>query len=146
MLNLGGRPGKTVSELADRLGCVERTVWRDLQLLETGGVPLTNERDGRHTRWFIPDGHTRSLRIPLTHDELLALHFGRHLLRWLRGTVFAQALQSALEKIEAGSPPPPCACSSNSTRASRPGRRASRNIRGSEKPSRSCGGRDQLLE
>jgi predicted DNA-binding transcriptional regulator YafY len=105
MLNLGGRPGKTVSELADRLGCVERTVWRDLQVLETGGVPLTNERDGRHTRWFVADGHTRSLGIPFTHDELLALHFGRHLLQSLRGTVFAEALQSALDKIEAGVSP-----------------------------------------
>jgi predicted DNA-binding transcriptional regulator YafY len=105
MLNLGGRPGKTVSELAARLGCVERTIWRDLQVLEAGGVPLTNERDGRHTRWFIADGHTRSLGIPFTHDELLALHFGRHLLQSLKGTVFAEALQSALDKIEAGVSP-----------------------------------------
>jgi predicted DNA-binding transcriptional regulator YafY len=105
MLNLGGRPGKTVSELAARLGCVERTVWRDLQVLEAGGLPLTNERDGRHTRWFIADGHTRSLGIPFTHDELLALHFGRHLLQSLKGTVFAEALQGALDKIEAGVSP-----------------------------------------
>ncbi len=105
MLNLGGRPGRTVPELATRLGCVERTVWRDLQVLESGGVPLTNERDGRHTRWFIADGHTRSLGIPFSHDELLALHFGRHLLQSLKGTVFAEALQSALEKIEAGVSP-----------------------------------------
>lgn len=105
MLNLGGRPGRTVAELASRLGCVERTVWRDLQVLEASGIPLTNERDGRQTRWFILDGHTRSLGIPFTHDELLALHFGRHLLRPLEGTVFQEALRSALEKIEAGVSP-----------------------------------------
>jgi predicted DNA-binding transcriptional regulator YafY len=105
MLNLGGRPGKNVPELATRLGCAERTVWRDLQVLEAGGVPLTNERDGRQTRWFMADGHTRSLGIPFTHDELLALHFGRHLLQSLKGTVFAEALQSALDKIEAGVSP-----------------------------------------
>lgn len=105
MLNLGGRPGKNVPELATRLGCAERTVWRDLQVLEAGGVPLTNERDGRQTRWFMADGHTRSLGIPFTHDELLALHFGRHLLQSLKGTVFAEALQSALDKIEAGLSP-----------------------------------------
>jgi predicted DNA-binding transcriptional regulator YafY len=105
MLNLGGRPGKTVPELAARLGCVERTVWRDLQVLETGGVPLTNERDGRHARWFLADGHTRSLGIPFTHEELLTLHFGRHLLQPLEGTVFAEALRSALEKVRAGISP-----------------------------------------
>ena len=105
MLSLGGRPGKTGPGLAARLGCVERPVWRDLQVLETGGVPLTNERDGRHTRWFIADGHARSLGIPFTHDELLALHFGRNLLRSLQGTVFSDALQGALDKIEAGVSP-----------------------------------------
>lgn len=105
MLNLGGRPGRTATELATRLGCAERTVWRDLQILESSGVPLTNERDGRQTRWFILDGHTRSLGIPFTHHELLALHFGRHLLHPLDGTVFQEALQSALEKIQAGITP-----------------------------------------
>ncbi len=105
MLTLGGRPGRTVAELAARLDCVERTVWRDLQVLEASGVPLTNEREGRHTRWFILDGHGRSLGIPFTHDELLALHFGRHLLRPLEGTVFQEALRSALDKIQAGVSP-----------------------------------------
>ncbi len=105
MLGLGGRPGKSVAELAARLGCTERTVWRDLQVLEAAGVPLTNERDGRQTRFFMTDGHTRSLGIPFTHDELIALHFGRHLLQSLKGTVFAEALQSALDKIQAGVSP-----------------------------------------
>lgn len=105
MLTLGGRPGRTVADLAARLGCVERTVWRDLQVLEASGIPLTNERGGRHTRWFIADGHTRSLAIPFTHDELLALHFGRHLLRPLEGTVFQEAMRSALDKVQAGLSP-----------------------------------------
>lgn len=105
MLNLGGRPGKTVAELAARLGCVERTVWRDLQILEAGGVLLTSEPDGRRVRYFMADGHTRSLGIPFTHDELLALHHGRHLLRPLEGTVFDEALRSALDKIQAGVSP-----------------------------------------
>jgi len=105
MLNLGGRPGRTVAELASRLRCTQRTVWRDLQVLEAGGVPLTNERDGRQTRWFILDGHTRSLGIPFTHHELLALHFGRHLLQPLEGTIFQEAMRSALEKIQAGVTP-----------------------------------------
>lgn len=105
MLNLGGRPGRTAAELAGRLGCAQRTVWRDLQVLEAGGVPLTNERDGRQTRWFILDGYTRSLGIPFTHNELLALHFGRHLLQPLDGTLFHEALRSGLEKIQAGIAP-----------------------------------------
>lgn len=105
ILNLGGRPGRTVTELAARLGCVERTVWRDLQVLEASGVPLTSERDARQTRYFMADGHTRSLGIPFTHDELLALHYGRHLLRPLEGTVFDAALRSALDKIQAGVSP-----------------------------------------
>jgi len=43
MLNLGGRPGKTDPELAARLGCVEPTIWRDLQVLETYGGPAVGE-------------------------------------------------------------------------------------------------------
>ncbi len=105
MLNLGGRPGRTAKELATRLGCAERTVWRDLQILESSGVPLTNERDGRQTRRFILDGHTRSLGLPFTHHELFALHFGRHLFRPLEGTLFQEAMRSALEKIQAGISP-----------------------------------------
>ena len=43
MLNLGGRPGKSVPELAARLDCAERTVWRDLQVLEACGGPAVGK-------------------------------------------------------------------------------------------------------
>jgi proteasome accessory factor B len=101
MLNVSGRSGQSVPELAARLGCTERTVSHDLQDLEAAGLPLTKRRHERQTRWFIADGHTRALGTPFTDDELLALYFGRHLLQSLTGTVFGEALQSALEKIEA---------------------------------------------
>ena len=35
--------GKTVTELADTLGCTKRTVYRDLEALQAGGFPITTE-------------------------------------------------------------------------------------------------------
>lgn len=53
MLTLGGRPGRTVAELAARLGCVERTVWRDLQILEEldQGISARNPGFKEHARF-----------------------------------------------------------------------------------------------
>jgi predicted DNA-binding transcriptional regulator YafY len=95
------RYGVGLSDLVDDLGCVRRTVYRDLDALMLAGFPLVSEkRDGRVYYRFL---ETFTLGdVPFTPDEILALAFGEDLLRTLEGTVFHDSIGSALAKIRAG--------------------------------------------
>jgi predicted DNA-binding transcriptional regulator YafY len=95
------RGGVGLDHLAEELGCVRRTVYRDLDALMLAGFPLLSEkRDGRVFYRFL-DGF-RLGDVPFTPDEILALAFGEDLLRALEGTVFHDSIRSALGKIRAG--------------------------------------------
>jgi predicted DNA-binding transcriptional regulator YafY len=98
------RAGCGLDELADELGCVRRTVYRDLDALMYAGFPVVSEkRDGRSLYRFLD---TFSLGdVPFTPDEILALAFSEDLLRILEGTVFHDSIASALQKIRAGLSP-----------------------------------------
>jgi predicted DNA-binding transcriptional regulator YafY len=95
------RAGASLDDLADELGCVRRTVYRDLDALMFAGFPVVSERrDGRVFYRFL---ETFKLgNVPFTPDEILALAFSEDLLRTLEGTVFHDSIQSALRKIRAG--------------------------------------------
>jgi len=43
--------GIELEEAAGTLGAQRRTVYRDFQVLEDAGIPLTSTRDGRRARW-----------------------------------------------------------------------------------------------
>jgi predicted DNA-binding transcriptional regulator YafY len=95
------RAGVGLDELAEDLGCVRRTVYRDLDALMYAGFPVTSEkRDGKAFYRFL-DGFELG-DVPFTPDEILALAFGEDLLRTLEGTVFHDSIRSALGKIRAG--------------------------------------------
>lgn len=95
------RAGVGLDRLAEELGCVRRTVYRDLDALMYAGFPVVSEkRDGKVYYRFIDSfdlGH-----VPFSADEILALAFGADLLRPLEGTLFHDSIASALEKIRAG--------------------------------------------
>ena len=95
------RAGVGLAELAEELGCVRRTVYRDLDALMYAGFPVTSERRDGHVYYRFLDtfqiGNT-----PFTPDEVLALAFGEDLLKILEGTVFHDSIQSAMKKIRAG--------------------------------------------
>lgn len=94
------RYGAGVDELAEDLGCVRRTVYRDLDALMYAGFPVLSEkRDGRVRYRFLDSFHLGD--APFTPDEVLALAFGEDLLRTLEGTVFHDSIRSALQKIRA---------------------------------------------
>jgi len=95
------RRGKSVPELAEMVECHTRTVYRDLEALQVAGFPVTTERDGHRMVWSLLAGAQRTLPIPLSLPELMALYFGRRLAGVLRGTVFHDALESLFEKIKA---------------------------------------------
>ena len=95
------RAGAALDELAEELGCVRRTIYRDLDALMFAGFPVVSERrDGRVYYRFLDT--FRLGDVPFTADEILALAFGEDLLRTLEGTVFHDSIRSALQKIRAG--------------------------------------------
>jgi predicted DNA-binding transcriptional regulator YafY len=102
---LEARPdGLEPDEAAGELGTLRRTVYRDLQVLEDAGVPLTSARDGRRARWRIMQGYRHRLQLALTWSELLALMTAREALSGLAGTLLHDGAASALEKIRATLP------------------------------------------
>ncbi|MCP4905770.1 MAG: YafY family transcriptional regulator [bacterium] len=95
------RAGTGLDELAEELGCVRRTVYRDLDALMYAGFPVTSEkRDGKAYYRFLDTFQMG--QVPFTPDELLALAFSEDLLKTLEGTVFHDSIQAALAKIRAG--------------------------------------------
>lgn len=97
--------GRTLSELRDKLGCSLRTVMRDLQGLQTAGVPIYDERDGKEKRWKFVEGFKTRVPVPFSLTELMALYFARTLCRPLEPTPIYQSLQEAFKKIALLLPP-----------------------------------------
>jgi predicted DNA-binding transcriptional regulator YafY len=104
LLDQGG--ALSVPHAAAELGCTERTVYRDLVVLQETGFPVYQEREGKRMRWRLIDGPKRRLSVTLSFAETLALTAGRDLLAGLAGTFFHEAAISALEKIRAALPAP----------------------------------------
>lgn len=98
---MAARRGRTVAEIAAAVGSHPRSVYRDLEALETGGFPLYTEREGNRNRWCLLEEARRPVPIPLDPAELMALSLGRNLLGGLEGTVFAAASASLADKIRA---------------------------------------------
>lgn len=95
------RAGVGLDALAEELGCVRRTVYRDLDALMYAGFPVTSEkRDGKAYYRFLDSFQIG--QVPFTPDELLALAFSEDLLKTLEGTVFHDSIQAALAKVRAG--------------------------------------------
>ena len=87
-----------LDQLADDLGCVRRTVYRDLDALMYAGFPVISEkRDGRVYYRFVETFDLGD--VPFSTDEVMALAFGADLLRPLEGTLFHDSIASALEKV-----------------------------------------------
>ena len=97
--------GKTVAELAETLGCTTRTVYRDLEALQAGGFPITTETRDTHSYWIILNAHRQNVPLAFSMSELMALYFGKDMLKTYRGTVFYDAIESLLSKIKATLPP-----------------------------------------
>jgi len=86
------RSGAALDDLAEELGCVRRTVYRDLDALMFAGFPVVSERrEGRVYYRFLDT--FRLGDVPFTPDEILALAFSEDLLR-PRATGTAQELRA----------------------------------------------------
>jgi len=98
---LYSRQGLSVSNIAKDLECHPRTVYRDLEALQIAGFPIYTDRSDGKNLWKVLDDAKKPLPLPLDLSELTALYFSRHMVRFLKGTFFHDALESLFKKIKA---------------------------------------------
>lgn len=94
------RRGKTLKELAEHFDVVERTIRRDIAVLQEAGMPIYHEVVEGVKRYKLQKDIFKGLfESGLTLSEVAALYMSRSLLECL-GTPFQQDLESAFDKIE----------------------------------------------
>jgi predicted DNA-binding transcriptional regulator YafY len=92
--------GLTLAELAAEFGLSQRTIQRDLEVLQELGVPVDYETDERGKRyWRLPNDYFRQGPLALSLTEAISLQFAQHLLAPLAGTLFAVGLAELSRKI-----------------------------------------------
>lgn len=97
--------GRTAAELAAGLECTVRTVYRDLEALQSAGFPLYTDMVHGRRCWAVLEPCRQSMPLPCSLPELMALCFSRTMLQPLRNTIFAESLDSLFDKISAMLPP-----------------------------------------
>ncbi|MBX3441383.1 MAG: WYL domain-containing transcriptional regulator [Planctomyces sp.] len=110
------RAGLTLRQMASDTGRSQKTIRRDLEVLQQVGFPLTervSDHGRKHWRLVGPsgvagqngNGHAPTNGWPslsFNLDEAIALYLGRQLLEPLAGTCFWEGARSAFRKIQAG--------------------------------------------
>jgi len=102
---IASRVGKTAAELASEIDCHPRTVYRDLEALQSAGFPLYTRKVEAKKLWSLIETFKTQIPIPLTLTELLALYFSRNMLTVLKNTVFYDSLVSLFQKVKTTLPP-----------------------------------------
>ena len=102
---IASQTGKSVQDIASDLNCHTRTVYRDLEALQTAGFPVYTERFNNKSYWFLLESARHQIPIPLNLTELMALYFSRDMLKVLENTIFYDSLESLFQKIKTTLPP-----------------------------------------
>jgi predicted DNA-binding transcriptional regulator YafY len=97
--------GLTVAEIAKREETGLRTIYRDLEALQSAGFPLYTERVDKAKRWAFVDTYNFKVPAPFTLSELMSLHFYKDLVRVFKGTPFHDSIDSVFKKIQSILPP-----------------------------------------
>ena len=97
---VSARQGKSAAELAQDLECHPRTLYRDLEALQVAGFPIYTEKVDGKALWSLLDTVKHQIPLPFSLTELMALYFGRDMLKVFRGTVFYDSLESLFTKIK----------------------------------------------
>jgi len=95
------RQGATLRELAAEHGVNEKTIHRDLLLLQRLGFLLVYETGDHGRKHWKLDGKSGLAQLSFTLEEAAALYLGRQFLEPLAGTDFFRGAQSAFTKIRA---------------------------------------------
>jgi len=97
--------GLTVAEIANRQETGIRTIYRDLEALQSAGFPLYTEKVEKANRWAFVDTYKFKIPAPFTLTELMSLYFYKDLVRVFKGTPFHDSIDSVFKKIQATLPP-----------------------------------------
>ncbi len=97
--------GIGATELSAELGVPVRTLYRDLDVIQRGGFPIFVEKKGKFALWKMLDSFRKTLPLPLTPTELVALHTSRDLLRVFNGSIFQESIETLFSKVRAALQP-----------------------------------------
>ncbi len=97
--------GLTVAEVAQREETGIRTIYRDLEALQSAGFPLYTEKVEKANRWAFIDTFKFKIPPPFTLTELMSLYFYKDLVRVFKGTPFHDSIDSVFKKIQSTLPP-----------------------------------------
>lgn len=93
--------GVPLADLARHLRVSERTIQRDIEMLQELGFPVSFREDEYGKRfWSMPHDFFRSGALSLTLTEAVSLHLAERLFSPLAGTHFSEGLRTLLEKID----------------------------------------------
>lgn len=97
--------GIPLAQLAGETGVSERTIQRDLEVLQELGYPIEYNQDDYGKRfWRLPHTFLKSGPLVLSFTEALSLHLAERMLAPLTGTPFTEGLQSIQDKIRSMMP------------------------------------------
>ena len=102
---ISSRIGKSAADLAQDLECHPRTIYRDLEALQVAGFPIYTERSEGKNLWSLLDTVKHQIPVPFTLTELMALYFGRDMLKVFKDMVFYDSLESLFQKVKTTLPP-----------------------------------------
>ena len=102
---LVSRHGNSAADLADSIQCNPRTIYRDLEALQSAGFPIYSEKVGAKSLWSLLDTMKHQMPLPVTLTELMALYFSRDMLKVFKDTVFYDSLESLFQKTRKTLPP-----------------------------------------
>ena len=80
--------------------CHPRTVYRDLEALQVAGFPIYTERSEGKNLWSLLDTVKHQIPVPFSLTELMALYFGRDMLKVFKDTAFYDSLESLFQKVK----------------------------------------------
>ena len=102
---ISSRIGKSAAELAKELECNPRTIYRDLEALQVAGFPIYTDRVAGKSLWSLLDTMKHQMPVPFSLTELMALYFGRDMLKVFKNTPFYDSLESLFQKVKTTLPP-----------------------------------------
>jgi predicted DNA-binding transcriptional regulator YafY len=102
---VSSKRGKSAAELADGLDCHPRTLYRDLEALQVAGFPIYTDRVDGKNLWSLLDTVKHHIPVPFSLTELMALYFGRDMLKIFKDTAFYDSLESLFQKVKTTLPP-----------------------------------------
>jgi predicted DNA-binding transcriptional regulator YafY len=98
ILTLQRQPGQKAADLAERLGVSVRTLHRYFEMLDEMGVPVYAER-GPYGGFSLVRGY-KLPPLVFTPEEAVAVSLGTSLVGEMWGTLYHEAAQGALAKLE----------------------------------------------